>query len=68
MILSDWAALYAARGETLLTAPGSDAYLFASALAVQIEALEAQAEQVTKDMLPDQAATDALDQIGRAHV
>lgn len=61
MILSDWAALYAARGETLLTAPGSDAYLFASALAVQIEALEAQAEQVTKDMLPDQAATDALD-------
>lgn len=60
-ILSDWAALYASRGETLLTAPGSDAYLWASALAVQIEALEAQAEQVTKDMLPDQASAEALD-------
>lgn len=60
-LLSDWAAQYAARGETLLTAPGSEAYLFATALATQLEALEAQAEQVTKDMLPDQASSEALD-------
>lgn len=60
-LLSDWAAQYAARGETLLVAPGSDAYLLASALATQLEALEAQAEQVTRDMLPDQASTEALD-------
>lgn len=60
-LLSDWAAQYAARGETLLVAPGSDAYLQASALATQLEALEAAAEQVTKDMLPDQASSEALD-------
>lgn len=60
-LLSDWAAQYAARGETLLVAPGSDAYLEASALATQLEALEAAAEQVTKDMLPDQASSEALD-------
>jgi uncharacterized phage protein gp47/JayE len=60
-ILSNWSALYASRQETLLVSPGSDAYLWASALAVQLEGLEAQAEQVMRDILPDQASTDALD-------
>ena len=60
-LLADWAALYASRGVTLLTAAGSDAYLWASALAVQIEGVEAQAEQTARDILPDEASTEALD-------
>ena len=60
-LLADWASLYASRGETLLVSPGSDAYLWASALAVQIEGTEAQAEQLTRDILPDEASTEALD-------
>ncbi len=60
-LLADWASLYASRGETLLVSPGSDAYLWASALAVQIEGTEAQAEQRTRDILPDEASTEALD-------
>lgn len=60
-LLADWASLYASRGETLLVSPGSDAYLWASALAVQLEGTEAQAEQLTRDILPDEASTEALD-------
>lgn len=60
-LLSDLAALYASRRETLLVSPGSDAYLWASAIAVQLEGVEAQAEQVERDILPDEASTEALD-------
>jgi len=59
-LLATWAAEYAAIGERLLVAPGSDPYLWATALAVQIEALEAQAEQTARDILPDQASAAAL--------
>ena len=41
-------------------APGSDAFILASAIAVQLEGLEAQMEQVGRDILPDQASADAL--------
>lgn len=59
-LLTDWASLYASRGLTLLTASGSDAYLWASAIATQVEGTEAQAEQTARDILPDEASTDAL--------
>lgn len=60
-LLASWAANYAARGETLQTAQGSDAYLMASAFAVQMEGIEAQAEQTALDILPDTASAEALD-------
>jgi len=61
-LLASWSAEYAAAGAPLplLIAPGSDAYLWASAFAVQIEGLEAQAEAVARDILPDQASEEAL--------
>jgi uncharacterized phage protein gp47/JayE len=59
-LLAAWAANYAARGETLQTAQGSDAYLMASAFAVQMEGIEAQAEQTALDILPDTASAEAL--------
>lgn len=60
-LLSLWAAEYAARGETLQTALGSDAYIRAAALAVIMEGVEAQAEQTALDILPDTASAEALD-------
>lgn len=63
-ILSQWAAEYAARGYTLLTSRSSDAYLTAGAVAVELEGLEAQAEQTTRDILPDQASEEALERHG----
>ena len=59
-LLAAWAANYAARGETLQTSAGSDAYLMASAFAVQMEGIEAQAEQTALDILPDTASAEAL--------
>ena len=55
---------YAARGYTLLTSRSSDAYLTAGAVAVELEGLEAQAEQTTRDILPDQASEEALERHG----
>lgn len=60
-LLASWAANYASRGETLQTSAGSDAYLMASAFAVQMEGIEAQAEQTALDILPDTASAEALD-------
>lgn len=59
-ILSRWSSEYATRGKVLDISEGSRAYLYAGALAFQLEALQAQAEQVERDILPDQAGTDAL--------
>lgn len=53
-------AEYTANSRTLLTSRGSDAYLDASALAVVLEGLEAQAEQNARDILPDQASDEAV--------
>jgi uncharacterized phage protein gp47/JayE len=63
-LLTQWAALYTAAGKRLLTSEGSHAYTLASALSVQLEGLEKQAEQTTQDILPDQATTDALNRHG----
>lgn len=63
-LLAYWGAEYTARGETLLTSVGSDAYLLASQIAVVQESLEAQAAQTARDILPDQASTSALDRFG----
>jgi len=60
-ILATWSAEYISAGQRpLLIAPGSDAYLQAAALAVILEGLEAQAESVSRDILPDQASPEAL--------
>ncbi|MCH9835420.1 baseplate J/gp47 family protein, partial [bacterium] len=59
-ILALWSVQYAAIGLRLLVAPGSDAYLLASVLAVQLEGLESQLEQVGRDILPDQASPEAV--------
>lgn len=59
-LLALWSAEYTAAGARLLVAPGSDAYLWASALAVLLEGLEAQAENIERDILPDQASPEAL--------
>ena len=45
---------------TLLTSRGSPDWMNASSLAVMLEALEAQAEQNTRDILPDQASDEAV--------
>ena len=61
-ILALWSVQYTALAPSLrlLVAPGSDAFILASAIAVQLEGLEAQMEQVGRDILPDQASADAL--------
>jgi len=61
-LLSYLRAEYAAASpaRTLLTSRGSPDWLNASALAVLLEGLEAQAEQNTRDILPDQASDEAL--------
>ena len=59
-ILATWSAEYTSIGLRLLIAPGSDAYLQASAFAVLMEGLEAQAESVARDILPDQASDEAI--------
>jgi uncharacterized phage protein gp47/JayE len=63
-LLGYWAAEYSVRGETLLTSEGSDAFLLASQIGVIEEALDAQAIQVSRDILPDQASTAALERFG----
>lgn len=60
-LLADWAARYLAAGKALLTIPGSDAYMFADALAVELEALEAQASQLTLEILPDKASEEFVE-------
>lgn len=62
LILTAWSAEYAAlpTPQTLNTVPGSWARLLASALGVVLEGQEAQAAQNDRDILPDQAAPDAL--------
>jgi uncharacterized phage protein gp47/JayE len=59
-LLSEWSARHAAQGRTLLTSDGSPARLEGEALALQLEALEAQAVQAVPDILPDTAGEDAL--------
>lgn len=61
-LLTAWSAEYAALTppKTLNVTPGSWAYLLASAVAVVLEGQEAQAAQVDRDILPDQASPDAL--------
>lgn len=63
-LLGYWAAEYSVRGETLLTSEGSDAFLLASQIGVIEEALDAQAVQTSRDILPDQASTAALERFG----
>lgn len=63
-LLADWAARYQQLGKTLLTIQGSDAYMLAEALALELEGLEAQALQLTHEILPDEASTDFLNRHG----
>lgn len=59
-LLARWSSEYAARGKVLDVSTGSRAYLYASGFAFLLEGVEAQAEQVERDILPDQAGPDAL--------
>jgi len=63
-LLSYWSAEYLANGENLLTAPGSDAYLMASMIAIVQNACDVQALQVSRDILPDQASNGAIERFG----
>lgn len=59
-ILADWSTAYTQLGRSLLIVEGSPAYLWASALAIQLQGVEAQAEQVARDILPDEASDASL--------
>lgn len=63
-LLADWSAEYTARGYTLLISEGSPSWMLANSLAATQELLEAQAEQNARDILPDQASTEALNRHG----
>ncbi len=63
-LLGYWAAEYTARGETLLTTAGSDAYLFASSVGVIQSLCDQQARQIARDILPDQASDEAISRFG----
>ena len=59
-ILADWSTAYTQLGRSLLIVEGSPAYLWASAIAIQLQGVEAQAEQIARDILPDEASDASL--------
>lgn len=59
-LLADWSTAYTQLGRSLLIVEGSPAYLWASALAIQLQGVEAQAEQIARDILPDEASDASL--------
>lgn len=63
-ILSNLASRYATAGARIDTAEGSDAWFLASAYAVELEALEAQADAQSRELLPDTASASYLDRHG----
>ena len=63
-LLTYWAAEYAAVGEVLLTTAGSDAFIMAAMVAVVQNACDVQAQQVARDILPDQASDTAIARFG----
>lgn len=65
-LLNDWAARYAALNpsQSLSIVTGSDAYIWADAIALELENTEAQAQVLTREILPDQADTDYLNRHG----
>jgi uncharacterized phage protein gp47/JayE len=65
-LLDDLTTRYAALNPAVRvnTVPGSDAYIKADAVTLELEQLEAQALALTKDILPDQADTDYLNRHG----
>jgi uncharacterized phage protein gp47/JayE len=62
--LDDLSARYLALGQRLLTIVGSRDRLQAEALAVELEAIEAQAASVALNILPDTADTESLNRHG----
>ena len=63
-LLTYWSAEYAAAGEVLLTTAGSDAFILASMIAVIQNACDVQAQQIARDILPDQASDPAIARFG----
>lgn len=59
-ILGYWAARYTAAGETLITAPGSDPYREADALAVVLEGQQAACATATLEVFPDTASDEGV--------
>jgi hypothetical protein len=59
-ILANRAARYRNRGKELSVVEGSDAYIEADAYALELEALEQQALQLTKEYFPDSASDEVI--------
>lgn len=68
-LLGYWQAEYAAAtpARTLLISRGSDAWMWARGLAFILQGLQAQAEQNSRDILPDQASDDAVARFGNVY-
>lgn len=60
LILAHASAAYSAQGISLVIGYGSDAWLRARAIAIQLYELQAAAQQTVNDLLPDRASVDAL--------
>jgi uncharacterized phage protein gp47/JayE len=54
-LLADWSARYTANSRALDVSVGSDAYMEAEAIAVELELFEAQGSALDREILPDQA-------------
>ena len=63
-LLSYWSAEYAARGVTLLTAAGSDAYIMAGAIGVIQALADQQARQIAQDIFPLTASDEGVARFG----
>jgi len=68
-LLSYWQAEFASATppRTLLVSRGSDAWMWARSIAFVVQALEAQASQNSRDILPDQASDEAVARFGGAY-
>ena len=64
LILDSLSTRYAARGKTLYTGKGGDAWMLAEALALVGEGVYLRALQLTRQILPDQAETVYLERHG----
>lgn len=63
-LLGYWSAEYAARGVTLLTAVGSDAYILAAAIGVVQALTDQQGQQIARDIFPLSASDEGVARFG----
>jgi len=63
-LLGYWSAEYAARGETLLVAAGSDAYVLAGVIGVVQALVDQQGQQIARDIFPLSASDEGVARFG----